>query len=72
MQIIPLEKKAEDNNFIQKEIYANQRECMLSRFQLFATLWTIACQVPLSMGFSRQEYCSGLLTLLQEIFPTQG
>ena len=28
--------------------------------QLFATLWTIACQSPLSMGFSRQEYWSGL------------
>ena len=26
----------------------------------FATLWTIACQAPLSMGFSRQEYWSGL------------
>ena len=25
-----------------------------------ATLWTVACQAPLSMGFSRQEYCSGL------------
>ena len=25
-----------------------------------ATLWTIACQAPLSMGFSRQEYWSGL------------
>ena len=24
------------------------------------TPWTIACQVPLSMGFSRQEYWSGL------------
>ena len=24
------------------------------------TLWTIACQAPLSMGFSRQEYWSGL------------
>ena len=37
--------------------------CMLSRFshvQLFATLWTIACQAPLSMEFSRQEYWSGL------------
>ena len=22
--------------------------------------WTVACQAPLSMGFSRQEYCSGL------------
>ena len=25
-----------------------------------ATLWTVACQAPLSMGFSRQEYSSGL------------
>ena len=29
--------------------------------QLFVTPWTIACQVSLSMGFSRQEYWSGLL-----------
>ena len=28
--------------------------------QLLVTLWTIACWVPLSMGFSRQEYWSGL------------
>ena len=37
---------------------------MLSRFshvQLFAMLWTVAHQAPLSMGFSRQEYWSGLL-----------
>ena len=27
---------------------------------LFATLWTVAHQVPQSMGFSRQEYWSGL------------
>ena len=27
--------------------------------QLFATLWTVACQAPLSMGFPRQEYLSG-------------
>ena len=26
----------------------------------FATPWTVACQVPLSMELSRQEYCSGL------------
>ena len=31
----------------------------LSRVQLFATLWTVAPQAPLSMGFSRQEYWSG-------------
>ena len=31
-----------------------------SRVQLFATLWTVARQVPHSMEFSRQEYWSGL------------
>ena len=31
----------------------------LSHVQLFATLWTVACQASLSMGFSRQEHCSG-------------
>ena len=37
--------------------------CMLSRFsrvRLFATPWTVACQAPLFMGFSRQEYWSRL------------
>ena len=32
----------------------------LSRVRLFATPWTIAHQAPLSMGFSRHEYWSGL------------
>ena len=32
----------------------------LSCIQLFATLWTVACQAPLSMGFPRQEYWRGL------------
>ena len=32
----------------------------LSRVQLFATPWTVADQAPPSMGFSRQEYWSGL------------
>ena len=31
-----------------------------SHVQLCATLWTIACQAPPSMGFSRQEYWSGV------------
>ena len=38
--------------------------CVLSRFShvwLFVTLWTVAHQSPLSMGFSRQIYWSGLL-----------
>ena len=44
---------------------------MLSRVWLFATPQTVACQVPLSTAFSRQEYWSGLPFLLQGIFPTQ-
>ena len=42
---------------------------MLSHFspvRLFVTLWTVACQAPLSMGFSRQEYWSG------QPFPSPG
>ena len=37
--------------------------CVLShcnRVRLFANLWTVARQAPLSVGFSRQEYWSGL------------
>ena len=37
--------------------------CVLSHFslvQLFVTLWTAVLQAPLSMGFFRQEYWSGL------------
>ena len=32
----------------------------LSRVRLFATPWTVANESPPSMGFSRQEYWSGL------------
>ena len=42
----------------------NMCVCMLSDFshiQLFATIWTVARQASLSMGFSRQEYWSALL-----------
>ena len=38
----------------------------LSRVQLFATLWTVAHQAPLSMGFSCHDYWCGLL------FPPPG
>ena len=34
--------------------------CELSHLRLFATPWTVAHQVPLSMGFSRREYWGGL------------
>ena len=34
--------------------------CCFNRVQLFVTLWTVAHQAPLPMGFSRQEYWSRL------------
>ena len=34
--------------------------CVFSRIQLFASPWMVACQTPLSTGFFRQEYWSGL------------
>ena len=49
--------------------------CMLSHFssvQVCATLWTIACQVPLSIGCSRQEYWSGLPCPLPGDLPNPG
>ena len=33
---------------------------VLSFVQLFVTLWTVVCQASLSLGFSKQEYWSGL------------
>ena len=44
----------------------------LSCVQLFATLWTIASQAPLSMEFSRQEYQSALPFPSPGIFLIQG
>ena len=40
--------------------------CVLKHFscvRLFATPWTVAHQAPLSVGFSRQEYWSGLIAM---------
>ena len=44
----------------------------LSCVRLFATPWTIACQAPSPMGFSRQEYWSGLPFPSPGIILTQG
>ena len=49
--------------------------CVLSHFsylQLFGTLWTIARQAPLSMGFFRQEYWSELSCPLPGDLPDPG
>ena len=44
----------------------------LCHVRLFATLWTVARQSPLSMGFSRQEYWSGLPFPSPEVFSDPG
>ena len=45
---------------------------LLSRDHLFATPWTIALQAPLSMGFSKQEFWSGLPFSSPEGLPNPG
>ena len=44
----------------------------LSSARPFATLWTVAHKVPLSMGFFRQEYWSGLPFTSPEDLPHPG
>jgi len=51
------------NTYMDKEdvVYTHARVlCSFSRVQFFAILWTVAHQIPLSMGFSRQEYSSAM------------
>ena len=43
-----------------KEFLTRYKVKWLSHVQLFLPPWTVACQAPLPMGFSRQEYWSGL------------
>ena len=45
---------------------------LLSHVYLFVTLWTVACQALLSIGFSRQEYWSGLPFPLPGDLPDPG
>ena len=45
---------------------------LLSHVQLFVTAWTVACQAPLSMGFRRQDYWSGLPFPSPEGLPNPG
>ena len=44
----------------------------LSRVQIFVTPWTLACQAPLYLEFSRQEYWSGLPFPSPGEFPNPG
>ena len=56
--VICLFKRHKGNLLIGKEFRVKVKS--LSRVRLFETPWTVAHQVPLSMGFPRQEYWSGL------------
>ena len=46
--------------FLTSSLVHGNFACVLSHVQLFATPWTVTHQAPLSMGFSKQEYWSGL------------
>ena len=56
---------------VRAEIHVCMLSCF-SRVKLFATAWTVAYQAPLSVGFSRQEYWSGLPCPSPGDFPDPG
>ena len=61
-------------SLVLKWVSCRQRICVcvlscLSWVWLFVTSWTVAFQSSLSMGFSRQEYCSGFLCPLLKDLP---
>ena len=59
-------------------LWEDKRSCFkyvlrcFSHVQLFETLWMVVHHAPLSMGFSRQEYWSGLPCLPPEDLPNPG
>ena len=55
-----------------KSLQSIQSVQSLSRVRLFATLWTVPHQAPLSIGFSRQDYWSGLPFLSPGNLPDPG
>ena len=62
-------------NFLQNfcNIFHNDYVCLVAKScQTLVTPWTVAHLALLSVGFSRQEYWSGLQFLLEWIFSTQG
>ena len=52
--------KRQNDRILKEELPRSLKVKFLSGVRLFVTPWTVAYQAPLSMGFSRQEYCSGL------------
>ena len=51
-------RKKRNERILKLLITSNMKS--LSRIRLFATLWTVPYQAPPTIGFSRQEYWSGL------------
>ena len=47
-------------NFLRRNLSVKVKAKLFSRVQLFATPWTVAYHTPPSLGFSREEYWSGL------------
>ena len=58
--------------FVTQKRKKEKKVKLLSRVRLFATPWTLAYQAPPSMGFSRQEYWSGLLFSAPGDLPDPG
>ena len=61
-----VEPGEQDGRKRQGDCCGNVEVKLLSRVRLFVTPWTVACQAPLSMGFSRQEYWSGLPCAMED------
>ena len=57
-----------DDRQIDRQVVVELVNCV----QLFGTQWTVACQAPLSRGFRRQEYWSGLLFPFSGNLPNPG
>ena len=55
-----------------QEEFRHKHVCVLSHVQLFATIWTAACQASLSIDPPGKNTGVGCHFLLQGIFPTQG
>ena len=63
-------RKKRNERILKLLITSNMKS--LSRIRLFATLWTVPYQAPQTIGFSRQEYWSGLPFPSPGDLPTQG
>ena len=56
----------------EEEILNVKKGNSLNHVQLFVSPWTVACQAPPSVGFSRQEYWSGMPFASSGDFPDPG